>query len=75
MISSYIGLLLLIVFSCWRDWGSLREGGVLSRWAFGSVMVVSFGILIYVTWSPQVFYPTEWLGRVLQPLLPFDHHH
>lgn len=75
MTSSYIGLLLLIAFNCWRDREALREGGALSRWAFYSVMAASFGILIYVTWSSQVFYPTEWLGRVLQSLVPFDHHH
>ncbi|MDU4695093.1 MULTISPECIES: hypothetical protein [Paenibacillus] len=71
MTSSYITLLLLIGFSCFRDRDALREGGALSRWVFYAVFAVSFGILIYVTRASRVFYLTDWLGRVLGPWVPF----
>ncbi|WP_178023270.1 hypothetical protein [uncultured Paenibacillus sp.] len=71
MNSSYITFLLLIAFSCFREREALREGGTLSRWVFYSVIAVSFGILIYVLWASRVFYPTDWLHRVLGPLVPF----
>lgn len=71
MTSTHISFLLLIAFSCWRDREALREGGALSRWTFYLVIAVSFGIVVYVTWVSRVFYPTDWLSRVLGPLLPF----
>lgn len=71
MTSSYIALLLLVGYSCLREREALREGGALSRWVFYSIIAVSFGILIYVAWSSHVFYPMEWVGRMLGPLVPF----
>lgn len=71
MTSTHISFLLLIAFSCWRDREALRGGGALSRWTFYSVIAVSLGILVYVTWAARLFYPTVWLSRLLGPLLPF----
>lgn len=72
MTSNMILMLILIALSYWRDKEALRGGGALNRWVSYALMAVSMGILAYTTTARTLFYPMEWLGRILKPLLPFS---
>ncbi|RRJ62478.1 hypothetical protein EHV15_05545 [Paenibacillus oralis] len=64
-------LIILMAFSVWRDQEAMRKEPPINRWFSYGMMAVSFGILLYTTLSPQIFFPSEWLGRILRPLVPF----
>lgn len=71
MIEIVLLLMMLMAFSVWRDQEAMREEPPINRWFSYGMMAVSLGILLYTMLSAQVFYPSEWLGKVLRPLVPF----
>ncbi|CAM4507614.1 MAG: hypothetical protein E7L01_29050 [Paenibacillus macerans] len=71
MIDIVLLLLMLMAFGLWRDQEAMREEPPINRWFSYGMMAVSLGILLYTMLSPQLFYPSEWLGKVLRPLVPF----
>ncbi|HEY4390252.1 MAG TPA: hypothetical protein VGN02_02775 [Paenibacillus sp.] len=72
MIESLTLMLLLIVYSLWRDWPLMRRESKMNRWMSCLIMGISLLILGYTTTGGYIFYPTVWLQEVLQPLSPFQ---
>ncbi|WP_068778865.1 hypothetical protein [Paenibacillus sp. GM2] len=71
MIESLSLMLLLIVYSLRRDWQLMRQASKVNRWMTYLLMGVSLVILGYINTGGPIFYPTIWLQKVLQPLIPF----
>lgn len=72
MIESVSLMLLLILYSFRRDWQLMRGVSRVNRWISYFIMGISLLILGYTNKSGPIFYPTVWLQKVLQPLIPFQ---
>lgn len=61
-------ILVVVVFVQWRE---LKRVSRLSKTINFLLLALSGVIWIYLMTAPQVFYPSIWLHKQLDPLVPF----